>query len=37
MRNFDWGLVNPETPWKMMNYLGIFGHSDMWVQVADRG
>lgn len=37
MRNFDWGLVNPETPWKMTNYLGIFEHSDMWVQVADRG
>ncbi|OCL11321.1 cytochrome P450 [Glonium stellatum] len=36
MRNFDWGIVNPEKPWKSRNRVGIFVHRDMWVQVSER-
>ena len=36
LRNFDWGLANPEKPWKEANFMGIFTHSDMWVLVTER-
>ncbi|KAI2622780.1 cytochrome P450 [Hypomontagnella submonticulosa] len=36
LRNFDWGLSNPEKPWKMANFLGLRAISDMWVCVEER-
>ncbi|KAI0455247.1 cytochrome P450 [Xylaria acuta] len=35
-RNFDWTLVNPETPWKDANLMGLHSTTDMWVQVDER-
>ncbi|KAI8945976.1 cytochrome P450 [Xylaria longipes] len=35
-RNFDWTLVNPETPWKDANLMGLHSITDMWVLVEER-
>ncbi|KAI1739912.1 cytochrome P450 [Xylaria scruposa] len=35
-RNFDWTLVNPETPWKNTNLMGLYSTTDMWVHVEER-
>ncbi|KAH0443887.1 cytochrome P450 [Colletotrichum camelliae] len=36
IRNFDWCLAKPDTPWREFNYAGIFAHSDMWVLASER-
>ncbi|KAI0468317.1 cytochrome P450 [Xylaria cf. heliscus] len=36
LRNFDWTLVNPETPWEDANYMGLHSTTDMWVLVEER-
>ncbi|KAK2779605.1 pisatin demethylase [Colletotrichum kahawae] len=36
IRNFDWCLAKPDTPWRESNYAGIFAHSDMWVLASER-
>lgn len=36
MRNFDWALVQPENPWKSINYNGIWVQEHMWVVVTER-
>ncbi|KAK6221802.1 cytochrome p450 [Colletotrichum tabaci] len=36
MRNFDWCLARPDTPWKESNHAGVFTHNDMWVLASDR-
>lgn len=36
LRHFDWGLVNPEKPWKNANYTGLRAITDLWVQVQER-
>ncbi|KAF9874726.1 cytochrome P450 [Colletotrichum karsti] len=36
MRNFDWCLAKPDTPWKETNFAGIFAHRDMWVLASER-
>ncbi|KAI1266252.1 cytochrome P450 [Xylariaceae sp. FL1019] len=37
LKNFDWGIINPETPWKMATLTGLRSISDFWVQVEARG
>ncbi|KAL2879023.1 hypothetical protein SGCOL_005722 [Colletotrichum sp. CLE4] len=36
MRNFDWCLAKPDTPWKEANHAGVFTHNDMWVLASER-
>ncbi|KAI0381225.1 cytochrome P450 [Hypomontagnella monticulosa] len=36
LRNFEWGLANPEKPWKMASLMGLRFISDMWVRVDER-
>ncbi|KAK1446883.1 cytochrome P450 [Colletotrichum cuscutae] len=36
MRNFDWCLARPDTPWKEANHAGVFTHNDMWVLASER-
>jgi hypothetical protein len=36
MRHFDWAIASPEKPWRERNFLGIFVHDNMWVQVNER-
>ncbi|KAJ5663927.1 hypothetical protein N7507_004658 [Penicillium longicatenatum] len=35
-RNFDIALINPTHPWDVLNSLGLFTISNMWVQVMER-
>lgn len=35
-RNFDLSLISPTRPWKLLDCLGLFIISDMWVQVWER-
>ncbi|KAI0435650.1 cytochrome P450 [Xylaria telfairii] len=35
-RNFDWALLNPETPWKDANFMGLHSTTDMWVLAKER-
>nr|XP_036580297.1 pisatin demethylase [Colletotrichum truncatum]KAF6788209.1 pisatin demethylase [Colletotrichum truncatum] len=36
MRNFDWCLAKPDTPWKESNFGGLLSHRDMWVLASER-
>ncbi|KAF2111057.1 cytochrome P450 [Lophiotrema nucula] len=36
LRHFDWATAKPETPWKEMNYIGIFVHEEQWVIITER-
>ncbi|EOO02301.1 putative cytochrome p450 protein [Phaeoacremonium minimum UCRPA7] len=36
LRNFNWGLANPEKPWRIYNAMGLFMTNDMWVYVTER-
>ncbi|KAI1340840.1 cytochrome P450 [Xylariaceae sp. FL0016] len=35
-RNFDWGLTEPEKPWRNASLMGLRSISDFWVSVKDR-
>ncbi|KAI0015452.1 cytochrome P450 [Xylariomycetidae sp. FL0641] len=36
LRNFDWGLINPEKPWKIAALIGLRSITDFWVHVQER-
>lgn len=35
LRNFDFSLVDPTTPWKSKN-VGLWKQSQLWVRVTER-
>ncbi|KAI0012005.1 cytochrome P450 [Xylariaceae sp. FL0662B] len=36
LRNFDWGVINPQKPWTCVNFMGLRSISDQWVQVEEH-